>query len=71
MRPDIAGKNTSRGALKAPVAGQMDRVIHECVDGELFVQMTDEKNRTVFEGFGRHAGLELVGDMDLLKSGLS
>lgn len=64
----VEGKNTSRGALKAPVAGKMDRVIHECVDGELSVRMTDENNRTVFEGTGRHAGLELVGDMNLLMS---
>ena len=54
-----------------PVAGQMDRVIHECVDGGLSIRMTGEKSRTVFEGAGRHAGLELVGDMGLLKSGLS
>ncbi len=56
----VRAKNSSKGALKAPAAGEMDRVIHESVDAELFVTLLDKHGQTIFEGSGKNAGLELV-----------
>ncbi len=56
-----------KGSLKAPALGQMDRVIHESVNATLFVTLTDKKGDLLFRGSGTHAGLELVGDVSILK----
>lgn len=63
----VIGKNNSSGALKAPVAGEMDRVIHDSIDAEFMVTLLDRKGNTLNIGVGRNAGLELVGDMSSLK----
>ena len=63
----VKGKNSSSGALKAPVAGEMDRVIHESIDAELMVTLLDRKGKTLYNGIGKNAGLEVVGNVDLLK----
>lgn len=67
----ISGKQKKRsdmqaGALKAPVKGQMDRVIHECVDSAINIKLTNHRNEVIFEGKGRNAGLEMIGDTSLL-----
>lgn len=58
---------TGKGGLKAPVLGNMDRVIHESIDAELHVTITDKGGNHVFSGTGMHSGLEFVGDLELLK----
>ena len=58
----VNGRNSSRGLLKAPVEGEMQRLIHESLDAELDVRLTDKKGYLLFEGTGRNAGLEVVGD---------
>lgn len=55
-----------KGALKAPVQGQMDRVIHECIDSKINLALINKKNEIVFSGTGINAGLEMVGDTSLL-----
>jgi tocopherol cyclase len=62
----IKGKNSSGGVLKAPQSGEMDRVIHESINAELYIKLFDKQGKLVFEGTGRNAGLELVGEMQLL-----
>ncbi len=57
---------TEKGALKAPVQGQMDRVIHECIDSRINITLTNKKNEVIFSGTGINAGLEMVGDTSLL-----
>lgn len=56
-----------RGGLKAPVLGNMERVIHESIDAEIEVQVMDKNRNILFSGKGKHAGFEMVGDMSLLK----
>lgn len=56
-----------KGSLKAPVLGNMDRVIHESIDAEILLEVSDTKGNPVFNGRGNHAGLEMVGDLQLLK----
>lgn len=63
----IEGTNKSSGKLKAPVMGQMDRVIHESINAILNIKITDFKQNTIFEGEGTNAGLEMVGDLELLQ----
>lgn len=54
-----------QGALKAPRTGNMDRMIHESIDARLSLTMRDRSGNTVFEGSGKHAGLEMIGDIKL------
>lgn len=54
------------GALKAPMLGKMERVIHESIDSQLYVSVTDKNGIPVFEGCGSNAGLEMTGDISLL-----
>jgi hypothetical protein len=51
------------GVLLAPVEGAMDRRIGESIDARLSVRLADGDGRTLFEGEGRSAGLEVVGDV--------
>jgi tocopherol cyclase len=63
----VFGKNKGTGALKAPVLGEMERVIHESINAEIKLRVSDHKGNLIFEGMGYNSGLELVGDLDLLK----
>ncbi len=63
----VRGINSSRGSLKAPRSGEMDRVIHESVDAALDVELFDKSGNLLFTGTGKNAGLELVGDLESLK----
>ena len=63
----VAGQNNSHGSLKAPVLGKMDRVIHESIDGEIEIKVITPEGETLFEGTGKNAGLEMVGNLNTLK----
>jgi hypothetical protein len=63
---DLLAANKSKGALKAPVHGDMERVIHESIDAKIELKVSD-KTHTIFQGLGKNAGLELVGNKELLK----
>jgi len=51
------------GILKAPRHGQMDRSIQESIISRIQVSLRDADGTLRFEGEGRHAGLEIVGDV--------
>ncbi len=59
-RPD------NSGALKAPLQGQMERIIYESIDSQLYIAVTNKRGIPFFEGCGTNAGLEMVGDISLL-----
>ena len=63
----IQADKGASGALKAPVAGNMQRVIHESIDASITLKLTDRHGQILFEGTGRNAGLELVGDLQSLR----
>jgi tocopherol cyclase len=65
---ELHGKRAGKGNLKAPVLGNMDRVIHESVDAEISVKLTAADGEILFHGKGTSAGLEMVGDMELLSN---
>ncbi len=48
------------GALKAPVSGGMNRIIHESMHASLHVKVTDHFGNIHFEDTGTRAGLEIV-----------
>ena len=63
----ISGLKGRRGNLKAPVAGNMERTIHESLDGKIHLRLFNRQQKELFKGKVIHAGLELVGDPSLLK----
>lgn len=63
----IKGNKGIRGELMAPIAGEMNRPIHESLDAVLYIRLEDTKGNILFEGSTTQAGLELVGDQNLLQ----
>lgn len=55
-----------KGSLKAPVSGNMERIIHESIDANIKLTLYDKQNHIVFTGQGIHAGLEMVGELSIL-----
>lgn len=66
-RLNIRGLKGVRGELMAPLGGQMNRVIHESLDASLLIRLENPQGKVLFEGQTRQAGLELVGDQQLLR----
>lgn len=48
------------GNLKAPVTGQMNRIIKESIDTEIEIQLSDLTGKTMFSTKGKHAGMEII-----------
>jgi tocopherol cyclase len=67
VQSDIKKGKPEKGSLKAPVLGSMDRVIHESIDAEINLQIRKSDGKIIFEGKGINSGLEMVGDLNLLK----
>ena len=65
----LEGQNNSNGPLKAPMLGKMDRMIHESIDAEIDIKIISLYGEILFEGTGKNAGLEMVGNLDMLKPG--
>lgn len=57
------------GILKAPVEGSMDRRISESVDAVLHLTVIDKEGRVIFSESTSIAGLEMVGDIEMLGEG--
>lgn len=66
FRLAVESEKRTAGSLKAPQAGNMQRIIHESIDSNIHVTVTDRQNHILFQGIGRHGGLETVGDQKLL-----
>lgn len=75
----ISGKKTSidfllekgnTAVLKAPAEGRMNRDIEESTTGRLSFKMTFADGRKAFEGEKSLAGVEVVGDTEILSSGI-
>ena len=60
---NISVKRNTSGLLKAPVHGEMNRKIAESLDANIKVILRNADGKTIFEGSGTHAGLEIVGDV--------
>ena len=51
------------GILKAPRHGEMDRDIQESIVSRMNIELRDKEGKVLFTGTGKHAGLEIVGDV--------
>jgi hypothetical protein len=60
---DVKATKKKSGELKAPYSGQMTRRIKESIDSEVHVQIRDRSGQTLFEDYGRRAGLEIIEDI--------
>jgi hypothetical protein len=58
----VHAERSHEGILLAPVEGAMERRIAESIDARVRVRLEDADGRTLFEGAGANAGLEIVGD---------
>ncbi len=66
-KSDREGQKPANGGLKAPVFGNMERTIHESIDSEIDITISQLNGEQIFKGRGRNAGFEMVGDLELLK----
>lgn len=57
----ISGRYEESGILKAPKNGLMERKISESISSTVKVLLRDKKGEIIFEDYGKHAGLEVVG----------
>ena len=48
------------GELKAPVIGEMNRIIKESVDSTIEVELFNKENKIIFSDKGTRAGLEII-----------
>lgn len=59
----VHARHADRALLAAPIHGAMDRRIAESVDAEISLCITGNNETVLFQGNGKTAGLELVGNM--------
>ncbi len=64
---EVSGRKSRSGSLKAPLSGEMQRVIHESIDSEIKIRLLSPKGEILFEDTGQNAGLELVGNIEGLR----
>lgn len=65
-RLHITAKRKKGVILQAPTTIEMDRRIIETLDARLEIKLETLAGGLIFEGVGEHAGLEAVGDLNLL-----
>ncbi len=66
---DVSIAGAHPGKLRSPVLGAMDGVVWESLEATVHLTLT-RGGRTLFEGTGRHAGVELMDDSGVLEAGL-
>lgn len=67
---EFIGLKGMRGELLAPVAGDMSRTIHESIDAEIQVTLWGKNGDQIFTGKAKNAGLEIVGNQNVLTKGM-
>ncbi len=65
-RLHIKATRVEGGLFQAPTTTEMDRRIIETLDATLEVRFEDLAGEEIFSGAGQYAGLETVGDLELL-----
>jgi hypothetical protein len=67
LRIALRATRAAGGLLHAPVRTEMHRRVDETLQAEVEVEIVElASGRTLFAGVGRHAGLEVHGDLDTL-----
>jgi len=61
-RLEITGLQAPGAVLMSPLTGEMKGKVNESMQGTLYVRFYDQE-KLVYDGLGRHAGLEVAGDV--------
>ena len=69
MRLELQATQASGGQLYGPTKQDMGKRVNETLDAALSVRLSDGSGKVLFEGRGRHAGLEINGDIPRLLAG--
>lgn len=56
----VKAKKNQAGDLKAPMVGEMNRIIKESVDSEIEISLFDKKGKLIFNSKGNRAGFEII-----------
>ena len=56
----VQSKQNRAGDLKAPIIGEMNRIIKESVDSEIEISLFDKKGKLILNSTGNRAGLEII-----------
>jgi hypothetical protein len=65
-RLEIEASRAHAGLLKGPTRREMEMRVAESLQSTVQVRLTQQDGTLLFEGKGRHAGLEAVGDLNRL-----
>ncbi|MFZ4815224.1 MAG: tocopherol cyclase family protein [Phototrophicaceae bacterium] len=65
---EIQAERAEGTLLHAPIRTQMHRRVNETLKASVHIHLKDRTGRTIFQGTGRNAGLEVHGDLDRLLS---
>jgi len=65
---EVTGEQAPGAKLVSPISGEMTGKVNESMQGVLHVRFF-EKDKLLFEGSGRHAGLEIAGEVGELLTG--
>ncbi len=68
-RLELRASGAKAGILKAPSNGSMVREIAESIQGEVDIRFSEVTGKTLFEGIGTQAGIEIVGEVAELLTG--
>ena len=62
----LRAERAGGGELKGPTEKAMDVRVFESMTSVIDVELSTSEGEIVFQQTGKHAGLEIVGDLDLL-----
>ncbi len=66
LRLEMHAVQASGGLIYGPTQQNMGRRVDETLDASLQVRLSDRSGQVLFEGRGRHAGMEINGDIPRL-----
>lgn len=65
-RLEMISERAEGSLLKAPIRTEMHKRVDETLKASVHVRFTELHGKTIFEGTGRNAGLEVHGDLETL-----
>lgn len=69
MRLELEAEQADGGLIYGPTRHDMGKRVDETLDAVIHVRLSQRDGRLLFEGLGRHAGLEINGDIPRLLKG--
>jgi len=68
LRLEIRAERRETGVLKGPTRRNMDMRVAESLQAQIHVKLLNSAGKVIFQDTGRHAGLEVAGDIETLLS---